>query len=221
MGADRKPHLGGLDEATGVDWLANPRYTPQEIAIDGDCFVPNMLVVELLREWLGPGADIKPGRGIEKLKEATGELDDDTWMHLGQLLGWTVEDVNAMGAGPIPGSHRLLGAVGVCRPVQPLVFDHQGCWRFKHNDAVNFLLDNGPLDLNDLASRSMPNRDREQFAQLIGYSLDGFGTLSYASDSVYDRAEQEMKMRQAALEQALMHRDTPQADEQGRAGPRL
>jgi hypothetical protein len=37
------------------------------------------------------------------------------------------------------------------------------------------------------------NGDREQFAQLIGYSVGGFGDLSYVSDEAYlvARAEAE------------------------------
>lgn len=42
--------------------------------------------------------------------------------------------------------------------------------------------------MNHLAREDFPREDREQFAQLIGYSLDGFGTLSYVSDEVYAAA---------------------------------
>ncbi len=33
------------------------------------------------------------------------------------------------------------------------------------------------------------DEDREQFAQLIGYSLNGFGELSYVSEETYEAAE--------------------------------
>jgi hypothetical protein len=39
-----------------------------------------------------------------------------------------------------------------------------------------------------LACLPFSDEDREQFAQLIGYSLGGFGDLSYASDEVYNAA---------------------------------
>lgn len=74
-------------------------------------------------------------------------------------------------------------------PVQPLVTDSEGVLRFKANAIVRYLLDNGPFNLNDLALLPFSNEDREQFAQLIGYSLSGFGDLSYVSDETYDRAE--------------------------------
>ncbi len=74
-------------------------------------------------------------------------------------------------------------------PVQPLYHDDQGTLRFKENKIVCFLLDAGPFDMNQLACMPFNNEDREQFAQLIGYSLCGFGELSYVSDETYNKAE--------------------------------
>jgi len=73
-------------------------------------------------------------------------------------------------------------------PVQPLIKTKSGTVRFKENAIVHFLLDNGPYDMNKLAGMSFSDEDREQFAQLIGYSLSGFGDLSYVSDETYERA---------------------------------
>lgn len=66
-------------------------------------------------------------------------------------------------------------------PMQPIVVDDDGVARFKANAIVCFLLDQGGFDMNDLARRFFSDEDREQFAQLIGYSVSGFGDLSYAS----------------------------------------
>lgn len=74
-------------------------------------------------------------------------------------------------------------------PVQPLVTDQDGVVRFKPNAIVEFLLDAGPFDMNKLASMRFPKEDYEQFAQLIGYSLSGFGDLSYVSDETFEMAE--------------------------------
>ena len=74
-------------------------------------------------------------------------------------------------------------------PVQPLYWDEHGIRRFKENAIVRFLLDAGPFDMNQLAMMPWSDEDREQFAQLIGYSLSGFGELSYVSDETYKRAE--------------------------------
>ena len=73
-------------------------------------------------------------------------------------------------------------------PVQPLVNDPSGVVRFKANAIARYLLDNGGYDMNDLATLPVSDEDRAQFAQLIGYSLSGFGDLSYVSDEMYQRA---------------------------------
>jgi hypothetical protein len=71
------------------------------------------------------------------------------------------------------------------KPMQPLVDG-----RFKENKIVNYCLDN-KTDMNDIARHDFTNEDREQFAQLIGYSLGGYSDLSYVSDESYYRAEEE------------------------------
>lgn len=70
-------------------------------------------------------------------------------------------------------------------PLQPLIKDQDGRDRFKGNALVNYLLDHGGIDMNQLAMQDFPREDREQFAQLIGYSLSGFGELSYVSEETY------------------------------------
>ena len=75
-----------------------------------------------------------------------------------------------------------------CHPMQPLEKDAGGVVRFKMNPIIRFLLDAGPFDMNSLAMMPWSDEDREQLAQLIGYSVSGFGELSYASDDVYDAA---------------------------------
>jgi hypothetical protein len=80
-------------------------------------------------------------------------------------------------------------------PMQPLVKDTDGTVRFKANGIVTFLLDNGPFDMNDIARKQFANEDREQFAQLLGYSLGGMADLEYVSDETYYKAEQEARER--------------------------
>lgn len=72
-------------------------------------------------------------------------------------------------------------------PMQPVVLV-DGIARFRANECVRYLLDKGGLTLNDLARQNFSHEDQEQFAQLIGYSVDGFGTLSYVSEATFDRA---------------------------------
>jgi len=76
--------------------------------------------------------------------------------------------------------------MSVKHPPQPLVRDKQDVVRFKSNAIVRFLLDAGPFDLNQIAVIPFKAEDREQFAQLIGYSLVGFGELSYVRDETFD-----------------------------------
>ena len=74
-------------------------------------------------------------------------------------------------------------------PIQPLENDSHGRPRFKPNKIVQHLLDHGGIDLNQIACLpDIPQEDHEQFAQLIGYSLNGFGELSYVRDETYDTA---------------------------------
>jgi hypothetical protein len=73
-------------------------------------------------------------------------------------------------------------------PVQPLVTMPKGTVRFKANKIVQFLYDTSRNKMNELALMPFSNEDREQFAQLIGYSLGGFGELPYVSDETYRRA---------------------------------
>ncbi len=72
-------------------------------------------------------------------------------------------------------------------PIQPLYKDDDGM-RFKKNAIVRFLLDAGPFDMNQIGLMPFSQEDREQFAQLIGYSLCGFSELSYVSGETYNEA---------------------------------
>lgn len=75
-------------------------------------------------------------------------------------------------------------------PMQPLESDEDGRTRFKRNALVCYLLDNGGIDLNKLATLDFSQDDRQHFAQLIGYSLKGFHELRYVSDDQALRASQ-------------------------------
>jgi hypothetical protein len=74
-------------------------------------------------------------------------------------------------------------------PMQPLELDDHGILRFKQNAIVRFLLDAGVFDMNTIALMPFSNEDREQFAQLIGYSYGGFCDLSYVSDETWQLAD--------------------------------
>lgn len=75
--------------------------------------------------------------------------------------------------------------------MQSLVTDSHGTLRFKQNQIVRKLLDFSTAHgygLNEMAHEEFTAEDRMQLAQLIGYSLSGYGTLSYVTDESYNRA---------------------------------
>lgn len=88
-------------------------------------------------------------------------------------------------------------------PIQPLAKDKYGALRFKKNTIVEYLCQNGSLKLNDLAKLDIfPREDWVQLAQLIGYSLNGFGTLSYVEDEDYNAAELMSKRKRMTADEA-------------------
>ena len=81
-------------------------------------------------------------------------------------------------------------------PIQPLAKDSAGVLRFKKNHIVCDLLEVASqhgLSLNDLACRDYSPDDRQQLAQLIGYSLSGYGDLGYVDNEAYAAAEKRSK----------------------------
>jgi len=90
-------------------------------------------------------------------------------------------------------------------PIQPLAIDGQGTLRFKENAIVRRILDEGSIDLNDIAKWDVSAEDHCQFAQLIGYSHSGFGTLSYVDEETYEVAEAIFKKGTPELEARAEH----------------
>ena len=84
-------------------------------------------------------------------------------------------------------------------PMQPVVIAKDGLIRFKANEIVQYLLDNGRIDLNQIAMLDVTDGDREQFAQLIGYSVSGYGELSYVSDKSYNKANKQAEKLRKSL----------------------
>jgi hypothetical protein len=69
-------------------------------------------------------------------------------------------------------------------PIQPIENK-----RFVKNRIVDALLDTSTLDLNKIACMEFSDDERMQLAMLLGYSLGGFGDLSYVDDETYYEAE--------------------------------
>jgi hypothetical protein len=74
-------------------------------------------------------------------------------------------------------------------PIQPIITDEDGTPRFRQNKVVRYLLDHGGLSMDALYD-ALPGceEDWEQFAQLIGYTVSGFGDLDYARPETYEAA---------------------------------
>ena len=75
------------------------------------------------------------------------------------------------------------------RSLQPIIKAKDGVIRFKGNAIIIWLLESGKLDLNQIAAMDFPKADEEQLAQLLGYSVSGFGDLSYASKKAIQAAD--------------------------------
>ena len=76
-------------------------------------------------------------------------------------------------------------------PMQPIVMDGKVA-RFKVNKIVRFLYDTSANKMNELAVMPFSLEDRVQFAQLIGYSVDGAAELSYMPRELIVRADREV-----------------------------
>ena len=85
-------------------------------------------------------------------------------------------------------------------PIQPIE-NKDGVLRFKENAIVRHLLDYGQkhgCGLNELACMDFSNEDHMQLAQLIGYSLRGYGELGYVDDDNYGAAKNMAKGKSEA-----------------------
>jgi hypothetical protein len=94
-------------------------------------------------------------------------------------------------------------------PIQPLQLEN-GVLRFKRNKIVEHLLEKGGIDMNDIARLDFSQEDREQFAQLIGYSHSGSGGLGYVSNELwyaaqemYEKGVPELEARNAYLREQI------------------
>lgn len=111
-------------------------------------------------------------------------------------------------------------------PMQPLYWDDKGVLRFLPNRIVRDLLDRATeakvMDLNTIAFDAQVNgkytrEERQQFAQLIGYSLSGYGDLTcYVTDKAWERANSLPKPKRRHKKQA---RDAEASGGEGKDNP--
>lgn len=123
-----------------------------------------------------------------QIRELVNELRDIAVEYHGtqqlrERIARTVRAAMLQGAEPVTTAYKL--------PMQPLVIDAHGTLRFKENPIVRALLDYATehgYGLNEIAIEEFDAENQMQLAQLIGYSLSGYGTLSYVTDESYERA---------------------------------
>jgi hypothetical protein len=89
---------------------------------------------------------------------------------------------------------RIAGRRAGVNRMQPIEVAADGMIRFKENAIVSYLLYAAPqkgIDLNHLVSvpPDFCRADWEQFYQLIGYSVSGYGDLHLVSDESKDAAD--------------------------------
>ena len=65
-------------------------------------------------------------------------------------------------------------------PMQKIKRADDGVIRFVKNDIICHLIENGSINLNDLAKMEFSKADHRQLAQLLGYSVSGYSQLRSA-----------------------------------------
>lgn len=102
-------------------------------------------------------------------------------------------------------------------PMQPVILDDDGRGRFRENAVVRHLLDEATAgrrcSMNELAiayhEKKFSVAEMNQFAMLIGYTVDGFCELSYAFYAIGDLAMLETcALRDSTIPHTNMTTDT-------------
>lgn len=94
-------------------------------------------------------------------------------------------------------------------PMQPLVLTKTGV-RFKDNAIVRYLLEFArarQCGLNELVAMPFATEDWTQFVQLIGYSLEGVGELTYIDPRLYKHARKHLARMRRRLHRHLTPAD--------------
>jgi len=109
-------------------------------------------------------------------------------------------------------------------PIQPVELDSHGVARFKGNAIVRFLLDNGGYDMNRLHLVGFSDEDWNQFNQLIGYSVSGFGDINNSDPGIVAVADAEVRKilgEKVGDESMRLHRLIDERDATNQAAHKL
>lgn len=77
---------------------------------------------------------------------------------------------------------------GSKQPMQPIEYVGEVI-RFRSNAIIDRLFREGIIDLNQIALWQVPLADKEQFWQMLGYSVSGFGDLSFVRAKTIRKAD--------------------------------
>jgi hypothetical protein len=85
-------------------------------------------------------------------------------------------------------------------PMQPIELKGE-VYRFKENEIISYLVDSGKINLNEISLLPFKKEDKEQFWQLMGYSVSGYGDV-FGDTEVVRKAD-------AIVEYGSMEQPTP------------
>jgi len=76
--------------------------------------------------------------------------------------------------------------------MREVILDDRGTARFKANAVVEWLFNTQRISLNDIAMYrdQFPAEDVEEFWQMLGYSVIGYGDLSFAQPETVEQADE-------------------------------
>ena len=79
--------------------------------------------------------------------------------------------------------------------------------RFVGNKIVKYLRDHSGINMTELRMLEFDTEDREQFVQLLGYSLSTYSELDYVTDTAYQKAiflEEKPELKDAEAEMLVI-----------------
>jgi hypothetical protein len=82
-------------------------------------------------------------------------------------------------------------------PMQPVVIDSRNVVRFKENGIVHAVYEMSKahgFGLHEIAMHNFTEDDQKQFAQLLGYSVSGYGDLPYVDKVSVECADQRVAL---------------------------
>lgn len=90
--------------------------------------------------------------------------------------------------------------------MRSIELDALGTARFRKNTIVAWLVENGHVSLNSIIENSpkggWPQEDIEEFWQMLGYSVSGYGDLSFIRPETVEAADK-------IVENLINHVETP------------